>query len=72
MSIQPFPSFLCSLLSYVFRLTFKATDDLEEKALLHSETNYFTEYNLQEAAIRKIDILIPDPIIYRLINGECV
>jgi len=31
------------------------------KALLHGDTNYFTEDNLQEAAKRKIDVLIPDP-----------
>jgi len=30
-------------------------------ALLHGDTNYFTEDNLQEAAKRKIDVLIPDP-----------
>jgi len=32
-----------------------------KKALLHGDTNYFTEDNLQEAAKRKIDVLIPDP-----------
>ena len=31
------------------------------KALLHGDTNYFTEDNLQEAAKRKIDVLIPEP-----------
>jgi len=32
-----------------------------KKALLQGDTNYFTEDNLQEAAAREIDVLIPDP-----------
>jgi len=32
-----------------------------KKALLQGDTNYFTEDNLQEAAQRGIDVLIPDP-----------
>jgi len=32
-----------------------------KKALLQGDTNYFTEDNLQEAAKRGIDVLIPDP-----------
>jgi len=54
-----FPKMLDSLEDSMKMITKK--EKPLKKALLHGDTNYFTEDNLQEAAKRKIDVLIPDP-----------
>jgi hypothetical protein len=54
-----FPAMLDSLEENMKKVTGK--DEPLKKSLLEGDTGYFSEDNLQEAAKRKIQVLIPDP-----------
>jgi hypothetical protein len=54
-----FPNMLEKLEENMKEVTGK--DEPLKKALLEGDTGYFSEANLQEAAGRSIEVIIPDP-----------